>query len=479
MADIGELINKGKLGALTLDEKLSILEHYDIKFDRKEIARELSNIVGQRVRDAKRTDYSKALETATKEEAERAVSKVLDKYVKEAEARFMAERSYKFKEKVVGKTEAKKIKWRWISVLGDLKRCPDCRRRHGQEKTMEEWRAAGLPGQGATVCKQFCRCRLAAIEGPPEDAILKDEGPKPPTGAEVRANLEKKFQKINTYNQRLDFLHRRAVEDMSRYIDDHPDWMKNDEAIKGMQKIADRADRLVARQMKVDKMYRDVFLQEMKAAKPSGTRFDGFFNRKSKRAPWKSAKRVPAKLKKNVEEAFAFVESITESDIYYMHGVKPYDYRTGDIGTADGELRAQVNIFHKGKRASSSGVTLNLATDDGVDVIVHELGHNIELQGRGVREKALAFLKKRGDADPMGPVELFGGKPGPGGIVEKAYKDKFTDIYMGKIYDKERYGFEATEIVSMGIQKLYAAPAYFMQRDPEYFEFIVDILKGY
>ena len=55
--------------------------------------------------------------------------------------------------------------WTWISVF-DKKRCPDCDRRHGQTKTLDQWRSEGLPGAGRTICQRACRCFLS-----PEDSI--------------------------------------------------------------------------------------------------------------------------------------------------------------------------------------------------------------------------------------------------------------------------------------------------------------------
>jgi hypothetical protein len=46
----------------------------------------------------------------------------------------------------------------WNAVLSNT--CPDCVERHGIILPLSEWRARGLPGQGATVCRYHCRCTL-------------------------------------------------------------------------------------------------------------------------------------------------------------------------------------------------------------------------------------------------------------------------------------------------------------------------------
>ncbi len=50
----------------------------------------------------------------------------------------------------------------WNAVLSDS--CPDCVNRHGRTKTLSEWQRLGLPGQGTTVCRHFCRCTLLPVK---------------------------------------------------------------------------------------------------------------------------------------------------------------------------------------------------------------------------------------------------------------------------------------------------------------------------
>lgn len=50
----------------------------------------------------------------------------------------------------------------WNAVLSSS--CPDCVNRHGRIKTLAEWTRLGLPGQGATVCRHFCRCTLLPVK---------------------------------------------------------------------------------------------------------------------------------------------------------------------------------------------------------------------------------------------------------------------------------------------------------------------------
>lgn len=45
----------------------------------------------------------------------------------------------------------------WIAV-GDARTCDDCEFRSGSVMPLEHWESVGLPGDGATICADNCRC---------------------------------------------------------------------------------------------------------------------------------------------------------------------------------------------------------------------------------------------------------------------------------------------------------------------------------
>ncbi len=69
--------------------------------------------------------------------------------------------------------------WEWLAIA-DNKICGDCADRALEEpKKYAEWQTAGLPGSGATVCQQNCRCRLVileSIEKPKSGIVLSKQG---------------------------------------------------------------------------------------------------------------------------------------------------------------------------------------------------------------------------------------------------------------------------------------------------------------
>ena len=48
--------------------------------------------------------------------------------------------------------------WIWLAV--GVKACPDCLSRHGNSMPIEEWEMIGVPGDGATICMDYCQCLL-------------------------------------------------------------------------------------------------------------------------------------------------------------------------------------------------------------------------------------------------------------------------------------------------------------------------------
>jgi hypothetical protein len=114
--------------------------------------------------------------------------------------------------------------------------------------------------------------------------------------------------------------------------------------------------------------------------------------------------------------------------------------------------------------------------------MVHEYGHAIDHQvkvgDRAANESSQAFLKHRvGDEVAVDMHKKFqSGDPG-----EMGRKDRFRDA-MGSDYSAhyagKDYGKDASEITSMGLQKLHEDPVKFVRADREYARHIFGILDG-
>lgn len=129
-------------------------------------------------------------------------------------------------------------------------------------------------------------------------------------------------------------------------------------------------------------------------------------------------------------------------------------------------------------RAYYKMATIYTTKDDGPEVSAHEFGHHLEWQ-TWVRERVQAF--RDGRFDPGQDVDMrkqfpshayARGEVGNPDDMGKLFDSESEAAYVGKTYPNGM-----TEIVSMGIQQLYADPVRFARVDPEYFALIVGILQ--
>ena len=113
----------------------------------------------------------------------------------------------------------------------------------------------------------------------------------------------------------------------------------------------------------------------------------------------------------------------------------------------------------------------------GVRVAIHEVGHHLENEVPGVRQAAKQFLTHRLRGEK--PVDM-GTLPGRGSMKgEMGRKDNFEGAFGSSAYYVGKdYLSGDTEVVSMGLEKLYTDPVNFARADPEYCAFIVGLLNG-
>jgi SPP1 gp7 family putative phage head morphogenesis protein len=103
----------------------------------------------------------------------------------------------------------------------------------------------------------------------------------------------------------------------------------------------------------------------------------------------------------------------------------------------------------------------------------HEIGHWFEEQIPGALDKTKEFLEKRTGNNPLIPL-------GEGFSDNEYYRKGFKNRYVGKDYSRDpndRSTVYATEVLSIGLETLYLDPIAFAYEDPEFFEFIIGLLK--
>lgn len=142
--------------------------------------------------------------------------------------------------------------------------------------------------------------------------------------------------------------------------------------------------------------------------------------------------------------------------------------------------RKDLKVIHSTKRAAHFAYTrhieINADSESGRRTIVHEISHSLEVSSPQNLRASNAFLNYRTPGEK--PVKLKNLLPGHGyGAAEVARPDKFSTPYVGKLYG-EVGNQRATEVISMGVEALYADPLKFALEDPEYFDFILHIVRG-
>jgi SPP1 gp7 family putative phage head morphogenesis protein len=129
------------------------------------------------------------------------------------------------------------------------------------------------------------------------------------------------------------------------------------------------------------------------------------------------------------------------------------------------------------RRSYFLGGEANLNRFDSVSHGIHELGHYLETSNSYVQRRAFDFLERRTRGAKLESLrELTGNDHYEDG--EEIRRGNFISLYMGKEYRDENGDLSATEIISMGMEYMWRNPVSFAEKDPEYFDFMIDVLRG-
>ncbi len=126
-----------------------------------------------------------------------------------------------------------------------------------------------------------------------------------------------------------------------------------------------------------------------------------------------------------------------------------------------------------GRAYTSRGANMVwIADEDAVDVLIHELGHNLEFNNEFLEYSATKHLESRTKGEAAQALkDLLGGNYKD---YEVTKKDSFFNAYVGKQYDDK-----STEVTSMALQYLYNDPVTLYEKDPELFTWIVNVIRGH
>ena len=128
----------------------------------------------------------------------------------------------------------------------------------------------------------------------------------------------------------------------------------------------------------------------------------------------------------------------------------------------------------RGGRAYHSGGTVHVNTNTSLSVVMHEITHATEQQTPAVLKAANDFLAKRAGGQPTKSLRVLTGHNYK--AHERAWEDEWVSRG-GSLYSGKDYGGRATEILTMGIERLHADPVLFRRTDPEYCDFVIKTLQ--
>ena len=143
-------------------------------------------------------------------------------------------------------------------------------------------------------------------------------------------------------------------------------------------------------------------------------------------------------------------------------------------------LRATTDIrsFHRGGE-------IHLWAGADKSTAAHEIMHAVEQQNPAVLRAAAEFLLQRSQGEEAISLQkLTGQNYDP---TERAFEDKWRErygsVYAGKVYSRFDNPtlpsqLRATEVFTMGIERLIADPLEFYQNDKGWFDFVVKVIRG-
>lgn len=357
---------------------------------------------------------------------------------------------------------------------------------------------AGRVAAGATI---MCRCNgfvdfdLEALRAwstakktvvvpeptPPAPQPIAPEPPKPrkprapkplASAAELRAKVGAIASKYNLQKHTIQNVEiPRAEGDLRRARTNEENLADLDAPMAERQaavaKIGELTDRLVALRQQLARMDTERLATVRKALEvPASMRV-----KIPTRFSWIAKQRLSDSVRQKYTAAVKDLERLVGFGKFTA--TKTYDWQKGSRFTkVTIDLARRAGQFSERAFASEPDNSINMGSNDPARTVVHELGHVLEFNTPEVKKAAFAFLNARTAGEK---AELLSKITGDSGYAphEIARKDKFISPYMGK-----DYGGQYTEIVSMGLEYLYATPEQFAIEDPDYFDFMVDLVRG-
>lgn len=311
------------------------------------------------------------------------------------------------------------------------------------------------PGKGPTPTKKVSTPKVSATEKKAAETLRKFTEPTSELNGEQlrerilaeRSGIDDEIKKLKR-ERNAEF--KRLIAEANEHKGTRKYYDLRDKAFKYQTRTSDKVEQLA-----------DKFNQ----------RLHEYFRVKDPMSPLsiKKFERATAKSLSNGKKATEFVRSVTSKRAYSSKEEILLQSKPGQRGLhmdgnkatlRDPETLQRLNLPKR--RAGYNRSVIRVDSNDPVGTVVHEIGHGLELHS-DIHKQTAAFLKRRTQGEKL--TRLFSNEYGR--------KDKFIDPYMGK-----HYGDAATEIFSSGLEMLYKNPMKLIREDPEYFEFMINVLRG-
>lgn len=165
-----------------------------------------------------------------------------------------------------------------------------------------------------------------------------------------------------------------------------------------------------------------------------------------------------------------------EQSTKLLTGIMAFKKMVG-VDTVDGKNLKMASLdasFGKAADRSFYGRgSIYMADKAPVEVVVHEAAHWLEESDPKIHAKVQKFFESRTTGEKWQKLSELTGNSNYGDN-EVAKPDKWPKPYMGKKANSDKN----SEILSMGMEMMYRDPVGFAKKDPEYFAFIHNTLRG-
>jgi hypothetical protein len=193
--------------------------------------------------------------------------------------------------------------------------------------------------------------------------------------------------------------------------------------------------------------------------------------------------RLAAGLQERTRNALKAKDPLGAPPIYMMNGSETQKMRDGMefVGsvvdkkkgprTGSGKPQTVSIKTERGVRAHANPGMMTIRPNEDARTVVHEYGHILEFSNKRMVANSRAWRDGRTQGEPAQKMSKVTGNRGYRDD-EVTQPDKFYNPYIGK-----NYGAGATEVVSMGLERLYYDPVGFANEDPDMFDYVISAVQ--